>query len=57
MAAVLKRAVPEVEIELVAGGKGDFIVSADGVELWNKRAMGDEFPNGDTLLARLKPPG
>ncbi|MBI4816712.1 MAG: hypothetical protein HY791_10665 [Deltaproteobacteria bacterium] len=53
MAAKIQRAVPTVEVELVSGGKGDFIVTCDGVELWNKRAMDDEFPEEDALVARL----
>jgi len=39
---------------LIEGGRGDFIVTADGVELWNKRQMEDEFPEPETILAKLK---
>jgi hypothetical protein len=38
----------------VKGGKGDFIVTTDGRQLWNKRAMGDEFPEESAIVAQLK---
>lgn len=44
-------------MELVEGGRGDFIVTADGRELWNKRAMGDEFPEHDVILGALTEKG
>jgi predicted Rdx family selenoprotein len=53
LAAKIQRSIPNVEVELVSGGKGDFIVTSDGVELWNKRAMDDEFPEEEALVARL----
>lgn len=44
-------------MELIEGGRGDFIVTADGTELWNKRQMGDEFPEHGVILQRLQPQG
>lgn len=40
-------------MELIGGGRGDFIVTADGRELWNKRQMGDEFPEEAAIVAKL----
>jgi predicted Rdx family selenoprotein len=40
-------------VELIRGGGGDFIVIADGKELWNKRQMDNEFPDNAVILARL----
>ncbi|MBK6684467.1 MAG: Rdx family protein [Deltaproteobacteria bacterium] len=53
MAAELKRAFDPVDIELVPGGRGDFIVTVDGRERWNKRQMDDEFPDPQALIAEL----
>ena len=41
-------------MELIGGGKGDFIVKADGTELWNKKQMGNEFPEPDVILERMQ---
>ena len=40
-------------MELIRGGGGNFIVIADGKELWHKRQMGDEFPQNKVILQRL----
>ena len=53
MGAAIRKAHPEAEIDLVGGGKGDFIVKADGQLLWDKRRMDDEFPEEVTILDRL----
>jgi predicted Rdx family selenoprotein len=42
---------------LIRGGGGDFIVVADGRELWNKRRMGDEFPEPNAILEKLRAGG
>ena len=45
-------------MELVRGGRGDFIVSADGDVVWNKRVTGrfpDEQALVDLLSARANP--
>jgi predicted Rdx family selenoprotein len=43
-----------VEVELIRGGGGDFIVIADGREIWNKRRQGDQFPETGAILAELR---
>lgn len=53
MAAAIQGHAPEADVELIKGGGGNFIVIADGVELWNKRAMGDEFPANEAILKLL----
>jgi predicted Rdx family selenoprotein len=40
---------------LKPGGKGDFIVTVDGREIWNKRRRNDEFPRDDEILGQLPP--
>ena len=40
-------------MELIEGGKGDFIVQVDGKEVWNKREMNDEFPEHSVILEKL----
>ncbi len=40
-------------MELIEGGKGDFIVKVDGVELWNKKQMGNEFPEPEVILEKM----
>ena len=39
-------------MQLIRGGGGDFIVIADDKEIWNKKAMGNMFPEeGDIVRA------
>lgn len=45
--------MPGARVELQAGRRGDFIVTCDGAQLWNKRKMGDEFPDDDAILEAL----
>ena len=40
-------------MELIRGGGGNFIVHADGTQLWHKRQMGDEFPENGVILKKL----
>ena len=51
---MIKNANPNAEVELIKGGRGDFIVKADGRELWNKKKMGNEFPEEDQILAQVR---
>ncbi len=37
------------------GGRGDFIVTVDGRRVWDKRSMGDRFPEHGEVLSRLQP--
>jgi predicted Rdx family selenoprotein len=42
-------------VEIRPGGKGDFIVKADGKVLWDKRKThDDEFPEPAAILSRLQ---
>lgn len=41
-------------MELVRGGGGDFIVTVDGRELWNKRASGRGFPEPEVILEQMR---
>ncbi len=54
MGAAIQARFPGAEVEQIAGSGGDFIVSADDVELWHKRQMGDEFPDHSTILDQLQ---
>lgn len=39
---------------LQPGGRGDFIVIADGRELWNKNQRADDaFPRDEDILSQL----
>ena len=53
MGAAIRGQHPEAEVELIPGGQGDFIVKADGKELWNKLSMGNEFPEHAEILVKL----
>ena len=54
MAAKIRDARPEIEVELIQGGKGDFIVRVDGGKpIWDKRKMDDEFPDEADLVRKL----
>ena len=39
---------------MIAGGGGNFIVLADGEQLWHKRQMDGEFPEHEAILAKLR---
>jgi hypothetical protein len=51
---MIVKAFPEAKVELKGGGRGDFIVTRDGEQLWNKRQMGDEFPRDDDIVEALR---
>jgi predicted Rdx family selenoprotein len=54
LAAKIRAAKPEAEITLIPGGRGDFIVRVDGGKpIWDKRRMGDEFPDEAELVDDL----
>ena len=46
--------MPGTEVELVRGGKGDFVVTVGNAKLWDKRRMGDEFPEHAPLIEKLR---
>jgi predicted Rdx family selenoprotein len=54
LADAIKAAHASVEVELVPGGKGEFIVTSDGKQIWNKKQMDDEFPEEPFILKRLR---
>ena len=54
MGAKIRGEFPEAEIDLVGGGRGDFIVTVDGRELWNKKKTQGDFPDEARFVARLK---
>lgn len=54
LAAAIEAAHPHAVVDKQPGGKGDFIVTADGRELWNKRAHPEErFPENEEILSQL----
>jgi predicted Rdx family selenoprotein len=52
--AAIREAFPDAQVELIRGSGGNFIVTADGVQLWHKRQMGDTFPDPGEIVARLR---
>lgn len=55
MAAALRSSVPSSPtVELLPGGRGDFIVVADGNKIWDKRRMGDDFPEESFVVERVR---
>lgn len=57
MAAAIRDARPEVEVELAKGDGGDFIVTVESegrsVELWNKNLSGLGFPEPLAIIDQL----
>ena len=45
--------MPGTEVELVRGRRGDFIVTADGAVLWDKKSRGG-FPDDGRIVAELR---
>lgn len=45
--------MPAAVVEVVPGGRGDFVVIADGERIWDKRAMGDRFPEDEEIVAAI----
>jgi predicted Rdx family selenoprotein len=41
-------------VSLVKGGRGDFIVKAGGQVVWDKKKMGDEFPDERVVIDALR---
>jgi predicted Rdx family selenoprotein len=40
-------------VELIGGGKGNFIVVVDGDTVWHKKKMGNKFPDEANLVRNL----
>ncbi|MGC6487290.1 MAG: Rdx family protein [Planctomycetota bacterium] len=54
LAAAIEAAHPGATVEKKPGGRGDFIVTADGREVWNKKRHAEQrFPEHDEVLAQL----
>ncbi|MFN7669946.1 MAG: Rdx family protein [Planctomycetota bacterium] len=54
LAAAIQKARPGATVETKPGGRGDFVVTADGALLWDKkRRDGDRFPQHDEILRQL----
>ena len=53
MSAAILQEFSHASFDLVGGGRGDFIVTVDGDELWNKRQVGD-FPDEGHILQLLR---
>lgn len=41
-------------MELIKGGRGDFIVKAAGSVLWDKHKMGNQFPDESEVVEALR---
>ena len=44
---------PDANVEIIRGGKGDFIVKADGRLLWDKNGKDRDFPAPEQILGQL----
>jgi len=54
LAAAISKSHPKAKVETRPGGRGDFVVKADGKLLWDKRSRDDErFPDDREILAQL----
>ena len=53
MAASIQEQHSSATVDITPGGKGDFIVKANGQTLWDKLKQGDEFPEHDAILSQL----
>jgi selT/selW/selH-like putative selenoprotein len=49
---MIQSSFPEARLTLIPGGRGDFLVKADGAEIWNKRQSG-RFPEPAEILEKL----
>ncbi|MBT8496455.1 MAG: Rdx family protein [Deltaproteobacteria bacterium] len=53
MAAAIREAHPDLEVELIGGGRGDFIVTLGQQRVWDKKGADGGFPGHDQVLERL----
>ncbi|MBK8096338.1 MAG: Rdx family protein [Planctomycetes bacterium] len=53
MAAAIRKQHPKAKVAIQPGGRGDFVVKADGKLLWDKKKRGDEFPEDQQILSQL----
>ena len=53
LAAAIRTAHSDAAVELIKGGKGDFIVKYDGKVIWDKKNDQGRFPEHDEILTQL----
>lgn len=54
LAVAIQKAHPKSKIDKKPGGRGDFIVKADGKLLWDKRKREDDrFPEPEEILSQI----
>lgn len=53
MGAEIEKAIPGTSITLIPGGRGDLIVKRGDELIWDKKGMGNSWPETDELIARL----
>jgi len=53
LAASIREQHPSANVDITPGGKGDFIVKANGRTLWDKLKQGDEFPEPEAILSQI----
>ena len=41
-------------MQLIKGGSGEFIVKRDGSTVWDKKRMGNQFPDEDVVVKALR---
>ncbi len=54
MAAEIEASFPGATVELIGGGRGDFIVKRDDEIFWDKRNVEGRFPDDGEVVARLR---
>ncbi|MCA8948596.1 MAG: hypothetical protein KDE27_03795 [Planctomycetes bacterium] len=54
MAAAIRDGVPGANVDILPGGRGDFLVKADGVVLWDKNGKDGDFPPHERILEQLE---
>jgi len=54
LGAKLEQTFPESTVELIPGGRGDFIVTVDQRVVWDKKQMNNNFPDEDRLVNGLR---
>lgn len=54
MASAIESSIEGATVELIDGGKGDFIVDVDGDVVWDKRNDQGRFPEHEEILSRLR---
>lgn len=53
MAAEIEKSFPDADVQLLEGGRGDFLVKRDGAVLWDKRNDQGRFPEHAEIIDQL----